>query len=188
MVKTDDYVIPGDAVGVVEELQPGVGTFERDGIIYAKEFGVLSLDEDEMEARVKNSNPPIEIQVNDVVYGVVSDIKSAMVIIRIHKIVDNDRPITGETEGSVHVSKISRDYVKEIGREFRIGDLVRAKVIQASPSIQLVTSYREYGVVKAYCMRCRRPLVKNQRALGCKECERMESRKMASDYGQCMLD
>jgi len=188
MVKTDDYVIPGDQVSVVEELQPGKGTFERDGVIYAREFGKVILDDDEMEARVENRNPPLEVSVNDIIYGEVTDTKSSMVIVRIRKIVGKNRIITGETEGSIHVSKISRDYVRDIGREFRVGDIIRAKVVQAKPSIQLITSYPEYGVVKGYCMRCRRPMERDRGSLKCNECDRMESRKIAADYGNCRIE
>src|SRR5207247_1335880 len=66
--------------------------------------------------------------------------------------------ITGETEGAIHVSKISSEYIEDIHDAFHLGDIVRAKVIQAKPSLQLTTAEPNLGVVKAMCSRCRGPL------------------------------
>ena len=41
----DKIVIPGEQVSTSEELSPGDGTFEEDGIIRASRVGTYSIDE-----------------------------------------------------------------------------------------------------------------------------------------------
>ena len=94
-----------------------------------------------------------------------------------------DRDITGDTSATIHISKLSSDYVQDVGREFRPGDLIRAKVIQTKPSVQLSTQEPHFGVVKASCRKCRAPLSVHGKALKCEPCERVENRKVADDYG-----
>jgi hypothetical protein len=100
----------------------------------------------------------------------------------------SNREITGETEGAIHVSKISDEYIEDIRDAFHLGDIVRAKVIQAKPSLQLTTSEPNLGVVKARCSRCRGVLELKDRDLWCPRDEQAERRKIASDYGNLLLD
>src|SRR5437870_12972197 len=97
------------------------------------------------------------------------------------------REITGETEGAIHVSKISNDYVDDIHNAFHLGDIVRAKVIQVKPSLQLTTAEPTLGVVKALCSVCRGPLEMRGRELYCPRDERSERRKLAADYADLKL-
>jgi exosome complex component CSL4 len=93
------------------------------------------------------------------------------------------RNITGDTNGTIHVSKLSQEYVQDVGREVRPSDIIRAKVTQVKPSIQLTTAGAHYGVVKALCRKCRQPLLKVEKGLYCNTCERGDMRKLADDYG-----
>ncbi|NIP33365.1 MAG: RNA-binding protein, partial [Thermoplasmata archaeon] len=76
---------------------------------------------------------------------------SSMVTLDIHRIEGKDRIVMGETHAAIHVAKCSHDYVRELEDVYRITDVVRAKVIQAAPSIQLDTRDDQYGVIKARC-------------------------------------
>jgi exosome complex component CSL4 len=92
------------------------------------------------------------------------------------------RSVSSETLASVHVSKIASSYVEDAGDLMRPGDLIRATVIQAEPSVQLSTAGPHFGVVRALCGRCRSPLEKKGRGLYCEKCDRSEDRKIADDY------
>ena len=67
----------------------------------------------------------------------------------------NARVIVGDTNGTLHVSKIAKRYVRDVGAEYHLGDIVRARVIQVKPSVQLTTEEQNCGCIKALCGRCR---------------------------------
>jgi exosome complex component CSL4 len=183
MVENDEIVVPGDRVGTIEEVIPGRGTYEEDGVVYSTELGKYSYDLDEMKALVYSKKQPAIVKKRDIIIARVRDIRNSMVVADVVKIVGQDREVAGETMASLHVSKISRDYVSDVRREYRIGDFIRAIVIQAKPSIQLATDAREFGVLRALCMACRTPMKVHQKQVKCPECERIESRKLAEDFG-----
>jgi len=176
-------VLPGEVVAVAEEFIAGEGTFEEDGKVLASYVGKLELDTKEMVARVKPLNPPVELNVGDTVLAVVTDIRNSMGVVKILKVEGVERSLSGPKEGSLHVSKISRGYTKDVRDEFRLGDIIRGKVIRVKPSLQISTVGREYGVLKALCTKCRLPLIQKDGALFCENCERTEKRKIAKDYG-----
>ncbi len=182
--KKKKVVLPGEVVGTSEEFLPGEGTFEEDGKIIASRLGVVRYNDRDMTVSMEALNPIVTVKKGDVVIGEVTGVKETMVIVDIKKVEGKDRNITGETMGTIHVSKASQAYVKDLKREFRIGDYVRAKVIKAKPSIQLTTAYPEYGVIKALCTRCRGPMVRKGTMVYCPRCERTETRKISSMYGK----
>jgi exosome complex component CSL4 len=181
-------VLPGDQIAVAEEFEPGEGTYERNGLVFASTPGVLHLDEQSRVARVRPFNPPAELQVGDIVYGVVEDIRGIMATATVSAIHGRSRQISGETEGTIHISNVSEEYTEDIRDMYHLGDLIRAKVIQTKPSVQLTTAEPDLGVVKALCGQCRRPLELRGRDLFCPRCERTERRKTARDYDNLKLD
>jgi len=181
-------VLPGDEVAVVEEFEPGDGTYESDGRVRAAVAGVLELDPNRRVARVEPFNPPAELRPGDIVYATVEDLKSAMAVVTVLAVHGREREITGETEGAIHISKISDTYTDDIRDAFHSGDIVRAKVIQAKPSVQLTTAEPALGVVRALCSNCRGPLERRGSELRCPRDDRTERRKLASDFGDLRLD
>lgn len=184
MVDNDEIVVPGEKVGTAEEVIPGRGTFEENGIVYSKGLGSYQFESDEMRASVHTLKSPAVIRKRDLVIAVVTDIRNSMVVARVVHIVGNDRQIAGETSSSLHVSKVSREYVQDIRRMYRVGDYIRAKVIQVRPSLQITTAEGDLGVLRALCMKCRTSMERKGNSLKCKECERLETRKMAHDFGK----
>ena len=187
MVENEEIVIPGEKVGTLEEVIPGRGTFEENGIVYSMGLGKLRFDIEEMKASVRTLKSPAQIRKGDLVIAVVNDIRNSMVVARVVHIVGNDRQIAGETTASLHVSKVSRDYVQDIRRMFRICDYIRARVIQVRPSLQVSTAEGDLGVLRALCMRCRAPMTRKDNTLKCPECGRIETRKIGADYGDVDL-
>jgi len=169
-------VLPGDEIAVAEEFEPGEGTYERNGLVFAATPGVLILDPENRVARVRAFNPPAELKVGDIVYGVVDDIRGMMATATITAIHGRPRQISGESEGTIHIHDM-----------YRLGDIIRAKVIQVKPSVQLTTAERNLGVVKALCSVCRGPLEVRGRELYCPRDERTERRKLAADYADLKL-
>ena len=80
----------------------------------------------------------------------------------------------------------SRGYLATLspGQWLQADDIIRAKVTQPRPSVQLTTAGPHLGVIKALCRRCRAPLVRKDKGLWCNNCERAEVRKLSDDYGE----
>lgn len=175
-------MLPGEEVAIAEEYISGEGTYEENGKIFASAVGELDLDPREKIAKVILDNPPVVLQEGDVVIAEVTDTKPAMAICTILQQEGNDRAVSSETLASVHVSKIASSYVEDAGDLMRPGDVIRATVIQAEPSVQLSTAGPHFGVLRAYCSRCRSPLERKGRHLYCERCDRTEERKVADDY------
>lgn len=177
-------VFPGDEVAVEEEYMASDGTFAQDGKVYAAQFGQLVLDEEEYTAKVITPNPPNVLKVGDIVYATIAGIRNTMATVDVVATDHSKRQVGGETYGTIHVSKISPDYTDDVSNEFRVGDLVRARVIDVSPSLQLTTKDPHLGVVKSLCGTCKTEFKKSgKNKLRCEKCNYSLPRKLADDYG-----
>ena len=177
-------VMPGDEIAIAEEFGPGPNTFEKEGKLRSSIMGTVKLDLNERMASVIPHNPIVEIRPGDVVIGIVTGYRKAMAVIDIIKVVGKDRqmlPVQGD--GAIHVSKVSHDYIEDITKEFQLTDIVRAKVLEVKPHIQLTTEEEDYGVLKSVCEQCGRTLRRKTHKLYCNECDKFFYRKTAVDYG-----
>lgn len=178
------FVLPGEELGTSEEFSAGPGTYEENGTIYAATVGRFEIDRRNFVGAVRAANPTGEIRVGAKVIGVVKDIRESMMEVWIKGTVGSSRSVPGELTGTVHISKMDTSYVDSIGAKYRLIDVVRAKVLQTRPSIQLATNEPGLGVLRALCMRCRDTLVRKGDKLECGRCGRVETRKAAADYGE----
>jgi exosome complex component CSL4 len=180
----DKVILPGDQVSTSEELLPGEGTFEEDGIIRAARVGTYYVDEKHRKAIIKPlTSIPVELRKGDIVLAEVNSVRSNMVIAEVIHVVGKNRPISGDTNGTLRVSEISNGYTKDPATEYAPGDIIRAKITQVRPSIQLATKDRDLGAIKSLCSKCRKPLYKKENQLKCDNCGNKERRNTAVDYG-----
>src|SRR5712691_2071850 len=140
-------VLPGDEIAVAEEFEPGEGTYERNGLVFAATPGVLVLDPENRVAKVRAFNPPAELKIGDIVYGVIDDIRGMMATATILAIHGRPRQISGESGGTIHISNVSEEYTEDIRDMYRLGDVIRAMVIHVKRSVELVTVGAALGVV-----------------------------------------
>jgi len=180
-------VLPGEEVAVEEEYIPAEGTYNEDGIIYASQVGELELNLEEMTASVRSPNPPNVLRIGDVVFATVADTRSTMATVDVVAKDGNERTVGGETYGTIHVSKISSGYTEDVTKEMRKGDIIRARVTQIKPSLQLTTKEEHLGVVKARCWKCRDEMVRRGKLLYCEKCDRKVTRKISDDYGEVVF-
>lgn len=176
--------MPGDQLSTSEELLPGDGTFEENGIIRAARIGTYVVDEKHRTAEVKPvSSTPVLLKKGDVVIARVIMAKSTMIIADVVHVAGKDRSISGETDATIHVKEIAQGFIKDASTEYKAEDYIRAKVIQVKPSVQLHTKERNFGAIKALCSKCRHPLIKKSQGLECENCGNKEHRRIADDYG-----
>ena len=189
MLKEGSTVLPGDKVATCEELQAGEGTFESKGEIMASIIGRFRINREEMKAVVSPiTDVPLVLKVGDIAICEVKQLADYMVIVKILHIAGRKRQIAGEKDAAIHISNISREFINNIGRKYRVGDVIRGKIIKVEPAIQLSTIGKEFGVIKAFCMNCRNALIRKNDFLECPICGRVEERKIADDYGEGNLD
>lgn len=189
-IKTGDFVIPGDFLATAEEFVPGDGAYEEDGKIYSSCTGVVLVDVRTKHISVfsRTLGPPA-LKRDDVVVGRVEDVRdqSASVYIGVLR-GREDRELPLPNMGSIHVSQVHTGYVEDMRRQFKPGDIVRARVMNARRApVQLLTAGDDLGVIVAACSRCHTLLEREDSKLRCSECGNVEFRKLASDYRQGAL-
>ncbi|SNQ62321.1 exosome complex RNA-binding protein Csl4 [Candidatus Methanoperedens nitratireducens] len=183
-VVEEKIVLPGDLIGTSEEFTPKNGTFVDKGNIYAATTGIVKINARERSISVTPvTNVPPQLQVGDIVIGQVTDIKESVALVEIASIKGRgEREIVNAEQAAIHVSNIKDAYVKELYSEFSPFDIVKARVIDLR-NMRLTTVNKELGVMKAYCSNCRTVLKKENNKLKCPKCNRVETRKLSSDYG-----
>ena len=177
-------ILPGEQVATTEELMPGEGTYEDNGVIRASRLGVFEIDTKNRRAKIKPlTSVPVEIKTGNIVLAKVNSVRSNMVIADVIHVIGKNRQVSGDTNATLRVSEISNGYTKDPATEFSTGDIIRAKVTQVRPSLQLATKDKDLGVIKAVCSKCRASLVQKGNMLECQNCDNKERRKIAIDYG-----
>ncbi|MGC8610151.1 MAG: exosome complex RNA-binding protein Csl4 [Thermoplasmata archaeon] len=181
-------VLPGDYLGNIEEFIPGHFVMEENGKLYSKIVGIAKIDRNNMTINIHPLNPVPELKPRQIVYGVVNELFTEFALVSVVWIENEKRAIVGsKQDGVIHISKIQQEFVDDIGKMFRIGDIVRARVIKSKPSLQLSTAEPELGVIKALCMKCRNQLIKRDSVLYCERCNRIETRKTSTLYGNIKI-
>jgi exosome complex component CSL4 len=186
LTQKQKIVLPGEFITVEEEFEAGRNAYEdKDGKVFSAKIGVTEFDEKNRNVSVKEAKRKcIPIDFGTIVIGRVILVKDSVVIISIGEAEKNgEKRIPVHSNAQLLVSNVSRDYVKSLRNEFRIGDIVKAKVVKVTKhSIDLTTSFPEFGVIKAFCTKCRNALQLFGRQLKCTKCGAVEKRKISTEY------
>ena len=176
-------VFPGEKLAVIEEYNDGPGTYQEEGEVRSSEIGEPKLDSDRRAMVVKKATP--EIIVPEKGMDIVAEVGSvARKDARIDIFMLNGKLIHPTYSGVIHISDISRDYVKNIDMALKNGDIVKGKLVNVANRLnQTSLEGPEYGVIYAYCSRCGGLLDDQQGKLICPDCGRVERRKTAKSYG-----
>lgn len=178
-------VFPGQFLTVEEEYLPGHNTFEQNGKIFSSSTGKASFDDERKEVSVHSSHEKLKvIDPATIVIGQVILVKDSFVVMNILEAEkDGEARKVLDPNSTIFVSRVSQSYVKSLYDMFKIGDLVKAKVTEVTPTtIELATNENQLGVIKAFCGQCRQPMMLVSSQLKCKECGSVENRKLSDDY------
>jgi exosome complex component CSL4 len=122
-------------------------------------------------------------KVGSTVLGQVQDVQSRTARLRISKVGEN--AIAGFFSGILHISDVSPGFVENMFEVCKKGDLMRAKVISDKNRVfHLSTADKNLGVVYAFCSRCGHLLPLKGQRVRCSSCDKIEKRKVASDYDE----
>jgi len=182
--KSGQLVVPGDRLGVIEEFEPGPGTYVEEGTIYSLTTGRALMDVLNKKVSVfpgvRASSVP---RVSSIVVGQVQEAQSKQAVVRIFQV--GDRVLSGFFSGLLHISDVSPRYVESMYDVCKAGDIIRAKVISDKNRVfHLTTNDKDLGVVYAFCSRCGHVLALRKFRMRCPECDNLERRKPAQDYGK----
>jgi exosome complex component CSL4 len=188
-IKTGTFVVPGTFLSTVEEFLPGEGVYEEEGKVYSSCAGLVLVDLRTRKISVLPKSYPPVLKKGDIVLGEVEDVMPQRAEVNIESLRRNEeRQLPPPKLGVIHVSQVSRRYVRDLEKKFRVGDIVRAKVEEVGREmVQLSTTEDDLGVILAKCFRCNTPLRVENLKLGklrCPVCNRVEFRKVAEDNGK----
>lgn len=171
-------------MGVTEEFEGGDGTYTVRSDIYAARTGKVVVDKKRRKISIKpSSRIPPEIKKNDIVVGMITNVRDTMALMEIAAIKGYGEGEINKTGiAAIHISNISENYVKNIANELGASDIVKAKVIDTD-NMRLSTAGKELGVISAMCPRCGTVMQKDDNRLKCPACGNVERRKISSDYG-----
>jgi exosome complex component CSL4 len=177
-------VFPGEKLAVIEEYNDGSGTYQEDGEIRSTEIGNPTLNNERRELVVKKLTP--EILVPEKGMEVIAQVGFvARKDARIDIFVLNGVHVFPTYSGVIHISDISRDYIKNIDVAMKNGDIIKGKLVNVVNRLnQTSLEGTEYGVIYAYCSRCGGLLEQKQGKLICPDCGRIERRVIANSYGK----
>ena len=185
-VKSGDIVVPGDQLCVIEELMPSFGTYEKDGIVYAAAPGQVAMDLKERSIRVLSPDGGMKLALpekGDIVLGKVSLVFDQRAEVRIARI--NDEDYHSGLVGELHISNVTRRYVKSMQDVLKQNDIVRASALNTHEiPVQLTLVGPELGVLFGVCTRCGNALtLTTHNNMFCLRCENRETREVTNDYG-----
>ncbi len=182
-------VVPGDFIGTEEEYLAGHGTFAEKERIYATIAGEPLDTERKLSVQQKRSLRAL--QIGTVVIGTIENIVEPIALVSIKAGSDGRESRFGENPdySVLHASMIKRGYVKNVRDEYRIGDIIRAKIADVrNGELRLATDADELGAIKAFCPKCRHPMKLESAILKCESCDWKDNRKIAKDYRKAEID
>jgi exosome complex component CSL4 len=176
MVQAKKIILPGEAITTEEEYVPGQNTFSDKGIVKAATIGYAEFDGTNKEVRVRG-NSIKEIQTGDVVTGKVTFVKESTVVIELVS-AENGKRILGMKTAQLPVRNVSTEYITELRKFFKVGDVIRARIMMSSPlAIDVATNEKGLGVIIAYCSNCRKEMQFSNGRMLCANCGSIEDRK-----------
>lgn len=184
-LNSGDFVMPGDILAVSEQYLPMDWAYEEDGYIKSSVVGVVSFDDGEHEVCVSISpDEPAVLKRGDVVIGEITALRGQRVMVKIHTMKGNPRGLATSYSGAIHISQVKDGYLSKLTDAFRIGDIIEAEVTKVlGDNVDLKTSKRDLGVLKAMCTRCRAFMkTTGKDYLKCPRCEKKEKREISVNY------
>ena len=185
-VKSGDIVTPGDQLCVIEELSPSFGTYEENGIVYAATSGGVAIDLKERSIMVLAADGSMKLALpvkGDVVVGEVTSVYEQRAEMQIAKI--NDEIVHNLSVGEIHISNVTRRFVRSMHDVLGLGDIVRASALNTHTiPIELSLVGNDFGVLFSKCTKCGEALLlTTHNSMFCPRCEYRNTREVAQDYG-----
>jgi len=181
------FVVPGDFVGTEEEFLPGEGTFVEQEKIYSAITGDST--EAARKLSVMQKRPLRALSIGTTIIGRVENVVEPIALVSM--LIGEGEHRYGETDdyAVLHASMIRKGFVKNVRDEYKIGDIIRAKIVDMrNGEMRLSTDADNLGAIKAFCAACRHPLKVESGIIQCESCGNKDNRKLANDYRKANVD
>ena len=170
----DDFVMPGDRIGSIEEMEAGSNTFDDGDMIRSATIGILNIDKKNRVAEVQNGKQITIPKKGDIVIGTVSAVLSAMIAVSIQYI--NGKPNFSGVECICQ----NPDRKRVIAR---VNDIIALRIeSHLNGAIHAVVDEPELGVLFTKCNICAGRVVPMRDRVKCPNCGYMEDRKISTNY------
>ena len=183
------FVVPGDFIGTEEEYLPGAGTISEGEKLYATLSGELA--DKARTLSIAQKRKLASLGIGTTVIGSIENIVEPIALVRVKSgSLEGDERLGDNPDYSVlHASMIKRGYVKNVRDEYKVGDLIRAKIVDIrNGEMRLSTDADDMGAIKAFCAKCRHPMAIIEAMLECESCGAKDNRKISNDYRKVTLD
>ncbi|HLD76444.1 MAG TPA: exosome complex RNA-binding protein Csl4 [Candidatus Norongarragalinales archaeon] len=165
--------IPGHLLGAVEEFEPGPGAYEEYGQVYSSIIGTPAHREHQMH--VESPTRTEKLKKGEPVYAIVRNLYDSIALLEFQPL---KRRAAYSTYSYMRISEVAKGYTPNLRDALRIGDLVKAEVVDIKPlGIYLSMAANHLGVVVGFCSHCRSVLRRGT----CTRCGANERRKWAQD-------
>jgi exosome complex component CSL4 len=182
------FVVPGDFIGTEEEYLAGSGTHTDGENVYSALAGMV-LDE-KHTLSVERRRTLASLGIGTVIIGSIENIVEPIALVRVKQGSDEADSRYGDNPdyAVLHASMIKKGYVKNVRDEYKIGDIIRAKIVDIrNGEMRLSSDSPELGAVKAFCAKCRHSMRIAEGGLECESCGAKDNRKVADDYRKVVL-
>ena len=170
----EDFVMPGDRIGSIEEMEAGSNTFDDGDMIRSSTIGIINIDKKNRVAQVENGKQLSIPKKGDVVIGTVSAVLSAMIAVSIQYI--NGKPNFSGVECICQ----NMDRKRVIAR---VNDIIALRIeSHLNGAIHASIDEPELGVLFTKCNICAGSVVPMRDRVKCPNCGYMEDRKISSNY------
>jgi exosome complex component CSL4 len=180
-------MLPGEQIASIEEFEGGKNTYlGPDGTVRSAAVGTKVYDLKRRVVKIDQKNPPMLPKVGDIVVGNVDMLFSSMVSVKMLYLNDKKFPSGYSAIGSARVGARDRDRRGDRRAVFRVGDIVRGRIISLlNSTVHITLAEKEFGVLYALCFMCGGDTVRtNENSIKCIECGAYEDRKLTHDYGK----
>ncbi|HDI02438.1 MAG TPA: S1 RNA-binding domain-containing protein [Ignisphaera sp.] len=179
--KIPKIAMPGDYLCVEEEFMPANGVYVDEGKVRASVIGIPAYDYISRRVSIKPFKGLKIPRSGDIVIGVAASVKEDVVIVKVLGF-DIYNTFKNPFSGLLHISQVSETRIQSIYDAIKMGDLIKAKVLNNYIPLLLTTKEPKLGVILAYCSKCGSVLIKNGDKLVCPKCNNIETRKISMDY------
>ena len=183
-------VVPGEAIGVMEEFLPGEGVYvdAKRGFLRAYYVGKPRVNpESKLAVLEKPLKKPVLPKQGDIIIGVITSLRDEIGVVDIVMRRDGTS-FSGTYSGIIHVSQVSQDYVGSLHEVYKAGDVILARILNSGIPYQLTTASANLGAILSFCSYCGHVLEKKPgNILVCSRCGNREKRKISIHYGELRI-
>jgi len=186
--RIDKIVIPGDKVGITEELEPLENVYTHRGNLFSSTIGTIDVDVENKRISVRGLTE-VNIPRKDMrVYAQIVHVDQKYAVCKIIR--DDKRKLRRTFTAFLLISDVSSKHIPDMFYAVRQNDIIYARVLSNKmPPFSISTRGKPFGVVLAYCQNCAMYMKKKRgNEVQCPICKTIEKRKLSINYGKIPVD